>query len=364
MMKKAKLKKSNKDNQKKILMVGNEVIGEAAIRAGCRFYAGYPITPQNELTAYMSRKMPEAGGVFIQAESEIAAVNMIFGASCIGERAITSSSSPGISLKQEGISYLAGCQLPAVIVNMSRGGPGLGNIGPSQSDYFQATRGGGHGDYRTIVLAGNSVQELFDLTYLAFDLADEYRTPVIILGDGALGQMAEPVVLSPRIKYKLSKKDKSWALGGNKSGKPKIIRSLFLGKCVLEEHNKKLSKVYDTIKKKEKRFEALYQNDSEIILVAYGTASRICKSAMYRMRDKGIKVGLIRPITLWPYPYEIISKSASKKVKFLVVEMNMGQMVEDVRLAVSGKSEVHFYGRTAGEIPTEKEIIGKIRSLI
>jgi len=353
-----------KDNSEKILMVGNEVIGEAAISAGCRFYAGYPITPQNELTAHMSKRIPEVGGVFIQAESELAAINMVFGASCVGERAMTSSSSPGISLKQEGISYLAGCQLPAVIVNMTRGGPGLGNIGPAQSDYFQATRGGGHGDYRTIVLGPNSVQEIFDLTYLAFDLADEYRMPVVILGDGALGQMAEPVRLKPTIKYKLSRKKKEWALSGNKSGRHKIIRSLLLGKGVLEEHNRKLKKIYDKIEEKEVRFESFYLNESELILVAFGTSSRICKEAMQKMRNEGIKVGIIRPITLWPYPYEIISKVASKDVKFLVVEMNMGQMIEDVKLAVGGKAEVHFYGRTAGMIPTGKEIIEKIRSLI
>lgn len=353
-----------KDDFEKILMVGNEVIGEAAISAGCRFYAGYPITPQNELTAHMSKRIPEVGGVFIQAESEIAAINMVFGASCVGERAMTSSSSPGISLKQEGISYLAGCQLPAVIVNMTRGGPGLGNIGPAQSDYFQATRGGGHGDYRTIVLGPNSVQEIFDLTYLAFDLADEYRIPVVILGDGALGQMAEPVRLKPNIKYKLSHKEKEWVLSGNKSGRHKVIRSLFLGKGVLEKHNHKLKKIYEKIEKKEVRFETFNIDKSELILVAYGTSSRICKEAMQKMRNEGVKVGIIRPITLWPYPYEIISKVASKDVKFLVVEMNMGQMIEDVKLAVGGKAEVHFYGRTGGEIPTGKEIIEKIRSLI
>lgn len=361
MMKKRPLKK---DNSEKVLMVGNEVIGEAAVKAGCRLYAGYPITPQNELTAYMSRRMPQVGGVFIQAESELAAISMVFGASCVGERAMTSSSSPGISLKQEGISYLAGCQLPAVIVNMSRGGPGLGNIAPSQSDYFQATRGGGHGDYRTIVLGPNSAQELFDLMYLSFDLADEYRMPVLLLGDGALGQMAEPVRLKPTIKYKLSSKNKNWALLGNKSGKPKIIRSLFLGKGNLEGHNRKLKRIYDKIEKKEVRSESFYVDKSELILVAYGTSSRICKSVMQELRDKGIRVGMIRPITLWPFPDKVISKAASKDVKFLVVEMNMGQMIEDVRLAVNGKAEVYFYGRTGGEIPTKEEIIEKIGSLI
>jgi len=353
-----------KDNPEKILMVGNEVIGEAAVSAGCRFYAGYPITPQNELTAYMSKRMPEVGGVFIQAESELAAINMVFGASCVGERAMTSSSSPGISLKQEGISYLAGCQLPAVIVNMTRGGPGLGNIAPAQSDYFQATRGGGHGDYRTVVLAPNSVQELFDLTYLAFGLADEYRVPVIILGDGALGQMAEPVELEPHIRYKLTNNKKDWALRGNKTGKHKIIRSLLLGKGALERHNRRLEEVYNKIKDKEVRFEGFYLDDAKLILVAFGTSSRICKKAMEVLRSEGEKIGMIRPITLWPFPYDIINKKAEDNVKFLTVEMNMGQMVEDVRLAVEGKAPVHFYGRPGGEIPTEKEIIEQIRGII
>jgi 2-oxoglutarate/2-oxoacid ferredoxin oxidoreductase subunit alpha len=357
-------KKKAPDNREKILMVGNEVIGEAAIRAGCKFYAGYPITPQNELTVHMSKRMVQEGRPFIQAESELAAINMVFGASCIGERAMTSSSSPGISLKQEGISYLAGCRLPAVIINMSRGGPGLGNIAPAQSDYFQATRGGGHGDYRTIVLAPNSVQELYDLTYLAFDLADEYRTPVIVLGDGALGQMAEPVRLEPSIKYKLTEKKKDWALDGGKTKKHKIIRSLFLGKGALENHNKALDRVYDKIKKKETRYKSHNLEDSRLILVAFGTASRACLKAMQDLRARGKKIGLIRPITLWPFPQEVINQTASKKVKFLVVEMNMGQMVEDVKLATEGKAEVHFYGRTGGEIPSEKEIKDKIETLL
>ena len=344
-------------------MVGNHIIGRAAIEAGCKFYAGYPITPQNELTAYMADNMPEAGGVFIQAESEIAAISMIFGASVIGERVMTSSSSPGISLKQEGISYLAACKLPAVIVNMQRGGPGLGNISPAQSDYFQATKGGGHGDYHTVVLAPNGSQELFDLTYLAFDLADIYRTPVLVLGDGVLGQMAEPVTLKPSFKHEKTKVDKSWVLAQTKNKEPKVVKSLFLEYGALENLNKELKKTYDIIESNEVRAETFYIDDCEIILVAFGATSRICKKVMMTLRNEGLKIGMIRPITLWPFPKKIISDAAHKKVKFLVVEMNMGQMVEDVRMAVFGKSEVHFYGRTAGIIPSEKEIIKKIRSL-
>lgn len=358
------MKKKKKINTDKILMVGNEVIGEAAIAAGCSFYAGYPITPQNELTGHMSKRMPEENRIFIQSESEIAAINMVFGVSCMGERAMTSSSSPGISLKQEGISYLAGCRLPAVIINMTRGGPGLGNISPAQSDYFQATRGGGHGDYRTIVLGPNSVQELFDLTYLSFDLADEYRIPVVLLGDGALGQMAEPVRLKPHIKYKLTKKKKDWILRGNTSGKQRIIRSLFLGKGALEKHNKLLAKTYDRIKEKEVRYDSFNLEDSKLILVAFGTSSRVCMKVMQDLRNEGEKVGLIRPITLWPFPKDIINKVASKDVKFLVVEMNMGQMIEDVQLSAEGKAPVYFYGRTAGEIPSEEEVRNEIRSII
>jgi 2-oxoglutarate ferredoxin oxidoreductase subunit alpha len=360
--------KTKTKNKKRVLMVGNHVIGQAAIDAGCKFYAGYPITPQNELTAYMADNLPKAGGIFIQAESELAAINMIFGSSAVGIRVMTSSSSPGISLKQEGISYLAACRLPSIIVNMQRGGPGLGNISPSQSDYFQATRGGGHGDYRTIVLAPHNGQELYDLTYHAFDLADLYRMPVLILGDGALGQMAEPVFLEPSKEYRTKKEyktdKKSWALGQFNNKDPRVIRSLFLEHGALENLNKELKKTYDVIEKKEVRAESFYTDDCKVILVAFGAASRVCTKVMKNLRKEGTKVGLIRPISLWPFPKKIISDAANKKVKFLVVEMNMGQMVEDVRMAVFGKSEVHFYGRTAGIIPSEKEIIKKIRSLI
>ncbi len=346
---------------RKILMCGNDACGEGAILAGCSFYAGYPITPQNELTAYMAKRMSETGGVFIQAESELAAINMVFGASVAGVRAMTSSSSPGISLKQEGISYLAGCELPCVIVNMQRGGPGLGNIAPAQGDYFQAVKGGGHGDYKIIVLAPSSAQEIMDYTSLAFDLADKYRNPAMILGDGLLGQMMEPV----SIKIKDIKTiDKPWALTGCLGRKPNIIRSLLLAEGELEEHNKKLQEKFNNIRKAEVRFETFNIKDSDIILVAYGSMARIAKAGMELARSKGIKVGLIKPITLWPFPEKVINDIASRVKKLLVVEMRSGQMVEDVMISVKGKAEVDFYGRMGGGVPTEEEILKKIEALI
>ncbi len=339
-------------------MCGNEVLAEAAIMAGCKFYAGYPITPQNEIPAYMSRHMPEVGGVFLQAESEISAINMVFGASLMGVRSMTSSSSPGISLKQEGISYLAACELPAVIANMMRGGPGLGNIAPSQSDYFQATRGGGHGDYRQIVLAPASLQEIVDLTMLSFDLADKYRTPTMILGDGILGQMMEPVELKESNKKSNIKKD--WVLDGCKGRNPRVIKSLLLGERELEILNEKLQKKYNQIKDKEERFEVLYPDDSEIMLVAYGTVSRICRNVVERLRKDGKKIGMFRPITLWPFPERELKKISKKVSKFLVVEMSCGQMIEDVRLSIDCKKPVSFYGRSGGEVPTEEEILKEL----
>ena len=348
---------------KKVLMSGNEVLAEAAIMAGCRFYAGYPITPQNEIPAYMSRRMPEVGGVFIQAESELSAINMVFGASLLGVRAMTSSSSPGISLKQEGISYLAGCELPAVIANIMRGGPGLGNIAPSQSDYFQATRGGGHGDYRQIVLAPASLQEIVDLTALSFDLADKYRMPAMILGDGILGQMMEPVELQSSVDSRQSIVEKNWVLDGCKGRKPRIIRSLLLGEGELERFNQKLQKKYEEIKEKEVRCEVLYRDDSEIMLVAYGTTSRICRNIVERLRVEGRKIGLFRPITLWPFPEKELKELAKRVDRFLVVEMSCGQLIDDVRLAIDCKKPVHFYGRTGGGVPTEDEIIMHLESL-
>lgn len=346
---------------RKILMCGNDACGEGAVLAGCSFYAGYPITPQNELTAYMAKRMSETGGVFIQAESELAAINMVFGASVAGVRAMTSSSSPGISLKQEGISYLAGCELPCVIVNMQRGGPGLGNIAPAQGDYFQAVKGGGHGDYKIIVLAPSSAQEIMDCTSLAFDLADKYRNPAMILGDGLLGQMMEPV----SIKIKDIKTiDKPWALTGCIGRKPNIIRSLLLAEGELEEHNKKLQEKFNNIRKAEVRFETFNIKDSDIVLVAYGSMARIAKAGMELARSKGIKVGLIKPITLWPFPEKVINEAASRAKKILVVEMSAGQMVEDVMLSVRGKAEVDFYGRMGGGIPTEEEILARIEALV
>jgi 2-oxoglutarate ferredoxin oxidoreductase subunit alpha len=346
---------------KKILMTGNEAMAEGAIQAGCRFYAGYPITPQNELIAYMAKRMPEVNGVFIQAESELAAINMVFGAAAAGARAMTSSSSPGISLKQEGISYIAGAELPAVIVNVMRGGPGLGNIAPSQSDYFQATRGGGHGDYRSIVIAPYSVQEAYDFMSLGFDLADKYRNPVIVLSDGMLGQMMEPIKIKNK-KSKIKNYKKPWALTGCKGRKPNVIKSFYMAEGDLEKFNLKLQKKYRKISQKEQLYEDWFLDDARIILVAYGTMARIAKAAVHKLREKGKKIGLIRPIALWPFPQDLFKRltRSGRRVKFFVVEMSYGQMVEDVKLAVNGKSPVEFLGRAGGGIPTEGEIIRKV----
>jgi 2-oxoglutarate ferredoxin oxidoreductase subunit alpha len=345
----------------RILICGNEALAEAAIIAGADAYFGYPITPQNEVTAYMSRRMPEEGRVFLQCESELAAINMVFGAAATGKRAMTSSSSPGISLMQEGISYLAGAELPAVVVNVMRGGPGLGNIAPSQGDYFQATRGGGHGDYRTIVLGPSSVQELADCMPLAFDLADMYRTPVVMLADGILGQMMEPVVLEKKPQRKLP--PKNWALTGAESRSQNIVRSLWLKEGVLEQLNYKLQARYEHIQKNEVLCEQYEVDDAEIVVVAYGVAARIVRSAVEKARQEGIKAGWIRPITLWPFPMEQISKAADKFKVFLVVEMSCGQMVEDVRLAVAGQAAVLFFGRPGGGVPTVDEVLEKIEQL-
>jgi 2-oxoglutarate ferredoxin oxidoreductase subunit alpha len=342
-------------------MCGNEALAEAAIIAGCDAYFGYPITPQNEIPAYMSRRMPEEGRVFVQCESELAAINMVFGASATGKRAMTSSSSPGISLMQEGMSYLAGAELPAVVVNVMRGGPGLGNIAPSQADYFQATRGGGHGDYRTIVFGPSSVQELADCMPLAFDLADQYRMTVAVLADGILGQMMEPIVLEKKPRRKLPRKD--WALTGAKDRPQNIVRSLWLGEGVLEKLNYKLKAKYEQVEKSEVLCEEYALDDAELVVVAYGIAARIVRGAVDKARAEGIKVGWIRPITLWPFPMEQIGKAADEFRIFIVVELSNGQMVEDVKLAVAGKSPVLFYGRPGGGIPTVDEILEKIRQL-
>ncbi len=351
-----------KVSAEQVLLCGNDAMSEAAIQAGCRCYFGYPITPQNEVTAYMSRRMPEAGGVFIQSESEISAVNMVFGVAAAGARAMTSSSSPGISLKQEGISYLVGCELPAVIANIMRGGPGLGSIGPAQSDYFQATRGGGHGDYRTIVLAPSTLQELVDMTILSFDLADKYRNPVIVLSDGILGQMMEPVRITRRNPSETPPKD--WALTGCKGREPNVIRSLYLDVKKLEEHNRKLQRKFDEIEKNEIRFEKIMTEDADLIIVAFGSVARICKSAVNILREKGGKVGLFRPISLWPFPFEELQKTRERARLYLTVEMNMGQMVEDVRLAVEGKRRVEFYGRCGGSVMTVDEVVNEAEILL
>jgi 2-oxoglutarate ferredoxin oxidoreductase subunit alpha len=342
-------------------MSGNEAMAEAAVLAGLDAYFGYPITPQNEVTAYMSQRMAEEGRVFIQCESELAAINMVFGASATGKRAMTSSSSPGISLMQEGISYMAGAQLPAVVVNVMRGGPGLGNIAPSQSDYFQATKGGGHGDYRNIALGPATLQELVDCMPLAFDLADQYRMTVMLLIDGLTGQMMEPVILEKKSGRKLPPKD--WALTGAENRGQRIVRSLLLGNGALENLNYQLQKKYRHIEKNEVICEQYKVDDADIILVAYGIAARISRAAVDMARENGIKAGLIRPVTLWPFPSEVINKAAENFRIFLTFELSCGQMVEDVRLAVAAKSPVLFYGRPAGGIPTVEDVFEQIRQL-
>jgi 2-oxoglutarate ferredoxin oxidoreductase subunit alpha len=347
---------------KKVLMKGNETIAEAAIQACCRFYAGYPITPQNEIPEYMARRMPEVGGVFIQAESELAAINIVYGASAAGARAMTSSSSPGISLKQECISYLAGSELPAVIVNIQRGGPGLGNISGSQADYFQAVKGGGHGDYRLLVYAPYNLQELWDLTMLAFDKAEEYRNPVMILGDGILGQMMEPFYTTPYIRPELPEKD--WVLDGCKDREPRVIKSLYMGEGELEMKNNLLQKKYRKMKDKEVKFEGYFTEESEVLVVAFGIAARIALSSVRKLRHEGLKIGLFRPITLFPFPEKELSILAGEDRRFLTIEMNAGQMVEDVRLAVNGRSDVLFYGRPGGSIMTPEEVQKKILEIV
>lgn len=346
---------------KKVLMKGNEAIGYAAVYAAhVDAYFGYPITPQNELTEYMAYHMLKNNRAFIQGESEIASINMVMGAVMTGARAMTSSSSPGISLKQEAISYLTGMELPAVIVNIVRGGPGLGNISGAQSDYFQATRGGGHGDYRTIVLAPYSVQELADFTVDAFNLADKYRNPVLILGDGYLGQMAEPIVLPEENIINIDKS--GWKTDGAKGRRGRRIVSLIMGEGDLERHNYKLFDKYKMIEEKELRFSMEQCEDVEFVLVAYGFSARIAEQAVRELRDEGIKAGLFRPITLWPFPYRALRRYSEKAEKVLCVEMSMGQMIDDVKLAAQDDSKVLFYGRPAGGVPQVKKIKEIIRS--
>ena len=340
----------------KMFLHGTEAICEGAIRNGCRAFFGYPITPQNEVPEYMSVKMPEIGGVFVQAESEIAAINMVYGAAGSGVRSMTSSSSPGISLKQEGISYIACAKIPCVIVNIMRAGPGLGGILPAQGDYFQAVKGGGHGDYRLIVLAPASVQEACDLTYLAFDLSDKYRVPAMILGDGMIGQLMEPVELPPmRALSDIPEKD--WATDGAFGEKRRILNSLLIDPDTLEPHVQAMQKTYAEIAQNETRCETYLCEDAEIVLTAYGTVGRIAKSAVDALRKAGVKAGLIRPITLFPFPAEAYRAAANTAKAFLTVELSLGQMVEDVELAVGGKKPVYFFGRQGGNVMTEEEIV-------
>jgi 2-oxoglutarate ferredoxin oxidoreductase subunit alpha len=335
-------------------MKGNEAIAEAAVQAGCRFYAGYPITPQNEIPEYLSWRLPKAGGTFIQAESETAAINMVFGASAAGARAMTSSSSPGISLKQEGISFLCGTELPAVVVNVQRGGPGLGNIAASQADYFQAVKGGGHGDYRLLVFAPSTVQELWDLTMLAFDKADEYRNPTMILTDGILGQMMEPFIPHGYTAPPLP--EKTWALTGCKGRAPQCIKSLHVGEGELEQKNYRLQRKYARMREKEVRYRSYGTEDADVVVTAFGIAARIAMSAVMRLRSEGHKVGLFRPLTLFPFPERELHALACTGARFIVIELNAGQMLEDVRLAVNGRSEVLFHGRPGGGIFTPEEL--------
>ena len=342
----------------RILMKGNEAIAEAAIRAGCRHYFGYPITPQTEIAAYMAKKMPKIGGVFLQAESEIASINMVYGAASTGMRVMTSSSSPGISLKAEGLSYIAGSDVPALVVNVQRGGPGLGGIQPSQADYFQATKGGGHGDYRMIVLAPASVQEMASLTIKGFELADKYRMISMILADGTIGQMMEPITFEDT---ESKTYEKPWALTGTEcKRKHNIVNSLYLKADELEKVNFERFEKYKAIEETEAMWEEYMMDDAEICVVAYGIASRVAKNAVSEARKQGIKVGLIRPITLWPFPTAALKAAADKVKSFISVELSMGQMIEDVKLATECKKPVTLCNRVGGMIPTPEEVLSAI----
>ena len=344
----------------KVLMKGNEAIAEAAILAGCRHYFGYPITPQTEIAAYMAKKMPKIGGVFLQAESEIAAINMVYGVSSAGKRVMTSSSSPGISLKGEGLSYLAGCDLPALVVNVQRGGPGLGGIQPSQSDYFQATKGGAHGDFHMIVLAPASVQEMAELTVKGFELADKYRMTSMIMADGTMGQMMEPVQLDFDIK---PAPEKPWATTGTKMSRPhNIVNSLSLVPEELEQLNFARYERYKTVEKEVPMFEEYLMDDAEICVVAFGIAARVSKNAVNEARKQGLKVGMIRPITLWPFPVAPFEKALSHVNRFISVELSMGQMIEDIRLAVRCQKKVTLCNRVGGMIPSPEQVLEAIKN--
>jgi len=345
----------------KELWKGNEAVAEAAVRAGCEAYFGYPITPQTELLEYMSRRMPELGRVFIQAESELAAINMVYGAACTGARAMTSSSSPGVSLMQEGLSYIGGSEVPAVMVDVMRVGPGLGNIQPSQGDYNQLVKFGGHGDFKAICLAPSTVQESVDLMALSFDLAEKYRTLVYLVSDGALGQMMEPAELPPM--RPVNRQRPAWALTGADHRPPNVITSIYLDPERMEKLNLRLQAKLNEIRKNEVRWKELMTEDAELLLVAYGTMGRVCYTAMKQARSEGIKVGLLRPITLWPYPSARIAELAEQVHGILAVEMSAGQMVEDVRLAVEGRCPVQFYGRMGGIVPLPDEVLKVIHEM-
>jgi len=346
----------------KILMKGNEAIAEAAIRAGCEAYFGYPITPQTEVLEYMARRMPELERAFVQAESEVAAINMVYGAACGGARVMTSTSSPGFSLMQEGISYIACSEVPAVVVNIMRGGPGLGNIQPSQADYLQMTKGGGHGDYHAIVLAPATVQEVIDHVILAFDLADKYRCVVMVIADGMIGQIMEPVEL-PDLKPPV-RPERPWALTGAK-GRPKnIITSLYLDAPELEKVNLRLQETYRRIVENEQRHETFMLDNAELLIVAYGTAARICQTAIRRVRSEGLQVGMFRPITVWPFPYAALERAAEKVRQILVVELNAGQVIEDVRLATHDRVPIAFFGKMGGVVPMPEDVVAEIRALM
>lgn len=347
----------------KILMKGNEAFGKAAIEAGCHYFFGYPITPQSELPEYLSRELPKIGGAFVQAESEVAAINMVYGAGGTGTRVMTSSSSPGVALKQEGITYCAGSEVPCVVLNIMRGGPGLGTIQPSQSDYYMSTKGGGNGDYRTPVFAPASVQEAVDMIIEAFDVADVYRTPVMVVADGMIGQMMEPVDFDKERKTR-DIPEKTWATTGtNRERKPNVINSLYLQSEELEQHNLKLEKKYKAIEENEVQYELYNTEDAELVFIAYGTVSRIVKTTVDQLREEGYKVGLIRPKTLWPFPNQAFTQIPNAK-NLLVVEMSLGQMIDDVKLACKCKLPVDFYGRSGGMIPSPTEIANKAKELI
>lgn len=348
----------------KVLMKGNEAIGAAAIKAGCEFFFGYPITPQNEIPEYMSKEMPKTGKVFLQAESEVAAINMVYGAAGSGARVMTSSSSPGIALKQEGITYIAGAELPCVIVNIVRGGPGLGGIQPAQSDYNQSTRGGGNGDYKLLVYAPANLQEMVDLVQEAFEVADYYRNPVMVIGDGMIGQMMEPIEFKDIVKTReLPAKD--WAtVGTNGTRKPNVINSLYLQPQELEDHNQRLQIKYETMKKNETRYAKYNMENPEVVLVAYGTTSRIVQNAIDQLKSEGINAGMIRPVTLWPFPEKAFVEIPDTAKSICVVEMSCGQMIDDVKIANNGRLPVEFYGRSGGMIPTPQGIIDKVKEMI